>query len=172
MVLKHWILPNNHFKTHLFFSIFGWGGPFSAWILVGRVAQTSKLSGEAIWQVSEDPYHTEFVSWRVDHFLFFYFFSTNGGGGQALSGKFHYFFYPSLWFSQESAHIFFLEILILCDKNPLIGSKCIFGAKCIFSPKFIHKKCTFIAKCTFDAQWNLVHSFLLVQTSVLMQSAF
>ena len=53
MVLKHWILPNNHFKTHLFFSIFGWGGPFSAWILVGRVAQTSKLSGEAIWQVSE-----------------------------------------------------------------------------------------------------------------------
>ena len=28
--LKHWILPKNHFKTHLFFSIFGWGGPFSA----------------------------------------------------------------------------------------------------------------------------------------------
>ena len=71
MGLKHWILPNNQFKTHLFFSIFGWGGPFSAWILVGRVAQTSKLSGEAIWQVSEDPYHTEFVSWHVDHFWFF-----------------------------------------------------------------------------------------------------
>ena len=84
MVLKHWILPNNHFKTHLFFSIFGWGGPFSAWILVRRVAQTSKLSGEAIWQVSEDPYHTEFVSWRVDHFSFFYFFSTKGGGGRSL----------------------------------------------------------------------------------------
>ena len=77
MVLKHWILPNNHFETHLFFSIFGWGGPFSAWILVGRVAQTSKLSGEAIWQVSEDPYHTEFVLWRIDHFSLFYFFSTN-----------------------------------------------------------------------------------------------
>ena len=29
MGLKHWILPNNHFKTHLFFPIFGWGGdPF------------------------------------------------------------------------------------------------------------------------------------------------
>ena len=28
MGLKHWILHNNHFKTHLFFSIFGWGGPF------------------------------------------------------------------------------------------------------------------------------------------------
>ena len=76
MGLKHWILPNNQFKTHLFFSIFGWGGPFSAWISVRRVAQTSNLSGEAIWQVSEDPYHTEFVSWRVDHFSFFYFFST------------------------------------------------------------------------------------------------
>ena len=46
--LKHWILPNNQFKTHLFFSIFGWGGPFSAWISVRRVAQTSNLSGEAI----------------------------------------------------------------------------------------------------------------------------
>ena len=23
--LKHWILPKDHFKTHLFFSIFGWG---------------------------------------------------------------------------------------------------------------------------------------------------
>ena len=25
MGLKHWILPKDHFKTHLFFSIFGWG---------------------------------------------------------------------------------------------------------------------------------------------------
>ena len=40
MGLKHWILPKNHFKTHLFFSIFGWGGPFSAQILVRRAAQT------------------------------------------------------------------------------------------------------------------------------------
>ena len=48
--------------------------------------------------MSEDPYHTEFVSWRVDHFSFFYFFSTNGGkgGGQALSGKFHYFLFEPL----------------------------------------------------------------------------
>ena len=46
--------------------------------------------------MSEDPYHTEFVSWRVDHFSFSYFFSTRGGG-QTLSGKFHYFFFnPSL----------------------------------------------------------------------------
>ena len=32
MVLKHWILPIDHFKTHLFFN-FWVGGPFSAWIL-------------------------------------------------------------------------------------------------------------------------------------------
>ena len=36
--------------------------------------------------VSEDPYHTEFVSWRVDHFSFFYFISPRGGG-QTLSGN-------------------------------------------------------------------------------------
>ena len=40
MGLKHWIFPKNHFKTHLFFSSFGWGGPFSAQILVRRPAQT------------------------------------------------------------------------------------------------------------------------------------
>ena len=45
-----------------------WGGASSAWILVQSVAQTFKLSREAILQVSEDPYHTEI---------------------QALSGKFH-----------------------------------------------------------------------------------
>ena len=49
--------------------------------------------------MSEDPYHTEFVSWREDHFSFFFFFPIRGGG-QTLSGKFHYFFsfffYPSL----------------------------------------------------------------------------
>ena len=28
MVLKHWILPSNQFKTHFFFSIFWWGDPF------------------------------------------------------------------------------------------------------------------------------------------------
>ena len=27
MGLKHWILPKDHFKTHLFFSNFGWGDP-------------------------------------------------------------------------------------------------------------------------------------------------
>ena len=27
MVLKHWILPIDHLKTHLFFSSFGWWDP-------------------------------------------------------------------------------------------------------------------------------------------------
>ena len=42
MGLKHWILPNNHFKTDLFFLIFGWG-PLPIWILVWMVAQQKYL---------------------------------------------------------------------------------------------------------------------------------
>ena len=53
MVLKHWILSIDHLKTHLFFP-----------------KGVLKPCREAIWQVSEDRYHTEFVSERVDHFLF------------------------------------------------------------------------------------------------------
>ena len=68
---KHWILPEDHFKTHLFFSIFGLGDPSQLGSWSYGCVKPSKLSREAIWQVSEDPYHTEFVSWRVDHFSFF-----------------------------------------------------------------------------------------------------
>ena len=39
MDLKHWMLPSDHFKTHLFFQFLG-DGPFSDWILVRRVCQT------------------------------------------------------------------------------------------------------------------------------------
>ena len=42
MSLKHWIVPKDHFKTHLFFFQFLGGGPFSPWILVLRVCQTFK----------------------------------------------------------------------------------------------------------------------------------
>ena len=48
----------------------------------------------ANWQLSDDPYHTDFVSWHVDHFSFFEFFPLIGVGGWGLDldGKFHYFF--------------------------------------------------------------------------------
>ena len=64
------------------FFIFWVDGPFSAWILVKRVYQTIKASREAIWQVSEDRYHTELVSLGVNYFLFCLLSSsTNVGGG-------------------------------------------------------------------------------------------
>ena len=55
-------MPKDHFKTHLFFSIFGWGDPsqLGSWSEGG--VKPLKLSKEAIRQVSEDPYHTDFVS--------------------------------------------------------------------------------------------------------------
>ena len=65
----------------------------------------------------EDPYHTEFISWQVDHFslLFLFFFSTNEeGGGQALSGKFHYFFlepFPSSKRCREEKFFSLLNVL-------------------------------------------------------------
>ena len=53
MGLKHWILPNNQFKTHLFFSIFGWGDPFQlgSWF-EGRFKLQNFLE-----KPSEYPYH-------------------------------------------------------------------------------------------------------------------
>ena len=49
-------------------------GPSSARIAIRWETGTSKHCGRAIWQLSDDPYHTEFVSLHVDQFLFFYFF--------------------------------------------------------------------------------------------------
>ena len=57
MGLKHWIWHNNHFKTHLFFLIFGRGDPF----------QLRSWSEGWLKQVSEVPYHTEFVLLCVDY---------------------------------------------------------------------------------------------------------
>ena len=48
------------------------GRPFSARILDRREYWTSKLSGGGILQLSDDPYHTEFVSWHIEHFSFFF----------------------------------------------------------------------------------------------------
>ena len=81
MGLKHRILPKDHFKTHLFFSIFGWGDPSQLGSWSEGCVKPLKLSREAIRQVSEDPYHTEFVSRREDHFfVFLFFFSLSGEG--------------------------------------------------------------------------------------------
>ena len=60
MGLKHWILPKDHFKTHLFFSIFWWGDASQLGSWSEGYVKPLKLSREAIRQVSEDPYHTEF----------------------------------------------------------------------------------------------------------------
>ena len=38
--------------------------------LMANCVKALELYREAIWQVSEYPYHTEFVSWRVHHFSF------------------------------------------------------------------------------------------------------
>ena len=65
MGLKHWMLPKDHFKTHLFFSIFGWGDPSKLGSWSEGCVKPLKLSREAIGQVSEDPYHAEFVSYRI-----------------------------------------------------------------------------------------------------------
>ena len=48
MGLKHWILPKDHFKTHLFFSIFGWGDPSQLGSWSEGCVKPLKLSREAI----------------------------------------------------------------------------------------------------------------------------
>ena len=42
-----------------------------------------KLSREAMWQVSEIPYHTGFIAWWVNIFFFY----TRGGGAVQLLGE-------------------------------------------------------------------------------------
>ena len=46
-----------------------------------------RLSREAISQVSEDLYLTEFVSWNLDYFSLFYFFPLPGGAHWALEPR-------------------------------------------------------------------------------------
>ena len=59
--------------TYLFL-IFGWGEPSQLRSWSEGCVEPLKLCREAIGQVSEDPYHKEFVSWRVDHFFLLHFF--------------------------------------------------------------------------------------------------
>ena len=66
-------------------------------ILAGTV---SICGGLIIWQVSEELYSTEFVSWRKDFFK------------SPLSGKFHYFFQrPRRCRPLAKSHIFFFPFL-------------------------------------------------------------
>ena len=48
MSLKHWILSKDHFKTHLCFSIFGWGDPSQLGSWSEGCVKPLKLSREAI----------------------------------------------------------------------------------------------------------------------------
>ena len=52
MGLKYWILPSPiiNLRQKFLFSIFGWGWPLSAWIIVWLGAQSYKISWETIWQ--------------------------------------------------------------------------------------------------------------------------
>ena len=48
MSLKHWIVPKDHFKTHLFLTIFGWGDPSQLGSWSEGCVKPLKLSREAI----------------------------------------------------------------------------------------------------------------------------
>ena len=48
MGLKHWILPKDHFRTHLYFSFFGWGDPSQLGSWSYGCVKPLKLSREAI----------------------------------------------------------------------------------------------------------------------------
>ena len=58
----------DHFKTHLFFSIFGWGDPSQLGSWSEGCVKPLRLSS----QVSEDPNHIEFASGHIDDFLNFF----------------------------------------------------------------------------------------------------
>ena len=80
MSLKHWMLPQDHFKTHLFFSIFS----FSAWILVRRVCQTFKALQRGHLTSVRGPisYRICFMACHVDNFSFPYSTNLNLAGYQ------------------------------------------------------------------------------------------
>ena len=90
MVLKHWILHNNHFKTHLFFKIFGWGDPFQ---LRSDPGPKGGSNLKALWRShltsvrGPISYRIRFMAHRSFFFSFFNFFP-----GQALSGNSPFFF--------------------------------------------------------------------------------
>ena len=95
-------LPKITFK--IFFSQILVGGPSSAMIVVRWKARALKLSGKANWDLSDDQYYTEFVSWCGDNF--FRYGGRVDGWGLDLYGKFHSFFNPSLIRERFEKNIF------------------------------------------------------------------
>ena len=94
-------MPKKHFKTNLFFSIMTppTNLPDMSWHVHQVTISYKTKNGHNLvcWHQKNYQYHTEFVSWRVDHFCFFYFPIRRGGGVSALfefSNKF--FFETSL----------------------------------------------------------------------------
>ena len=62
--------------------------------------------------MSEDPYHTEFVSWRVDHFLIFHFFSTRGGVRRLVENSNNFFLTLSLVAEILDPATYYINLLI------------------------------------------------------------
>ena len=74
---KHWILPIDHFKTHLFFFKFLVGGPFSAWILVRRLCQNFKALQRGHLTSVRGPISYR-IRFMVRRSFFVFVFSTKG----------------------------------------------------------------------------------------------
>ena len=66
--------------------------------------------------MSDDPYHTEFVSGLVDHFYFIFVFFHKGGGARRFVEK-STFFNPSLMV-EEKLHNNLGEDLFYSVKHP------------------------------------------------------
>ena len=115
-------------------------GPIFRWFFFWKKYELSIFGGGTLLsydsshtclgeQLSDDPYHTEFVSWHIKHYLFF--FSLRGWvGGPILSGKFHYFaFNPSLcdkayyWTTSKLLEDYFKTTLRLYQDNYKTCSK-------------------------------------------------
>ena len=93
-------MPKKHFKTNLFFSFMTPPTPYPT--LSGHDHRliirnkTKKGHNLVCWHPKNYPYHTEFVSWCVHHFLLFIFFPIRWGGGSALLEFSNIFFFWNL----------------------------------------------------------------------------
>merc|ERR1712208_143366 len=98
MGLKHWILPNNQFKTHLFFFNFWVGATLFSLDLGPKGGSNFKALWRSHLTSVRGPisYRIRFMT-RRPFFVFLFFFPLGGGGAGAL-GKippfFFFFFEP------------------------------------------------------------------------------